>query len=82
MLYQGTRQGTRQGYLNENGNFRKGNQSCMVTELHMGAILTKMTILRKELFKGGKLFILSFGIEALTFFKMYLYIFIAVSINV
>ena len=38
-------QGTRQGYLNENGNFKKGNQSCMFTEFHMGAILTKMTSL-------------------------------------
>ena len=28
-----------------NGNFKKGNQSCMVTELHMGAILTKIQIL-------------------------------------
>ena len=29
-------QGTRQGYLNENGKFNKGNQSCMITQLHMG----------------------------------------------
>ena len=29
----------------QNDNFEKGNQSCMVTEFHMGAILPKMTIL-------------------------------------
>ena len=33
-----------QSCLNENDNFEtKGNQSCMVAEFHMGAILTKMT---------------------------------------
>ena len=33
-------------HLNENDNFKTGKQSCMVTELHMGAILTKMTMLQ------------------------------------
>ena len=32
-----------QGYLNENDYFKKRNQSFIVTELHMGAILMKMT---------------------------------------
>ena len=34
-------------HLNENDNFKTGKQSCMVTELHMGAILTKMTIVKR-----------------------------------
>ena len=43
------------GYLNENCNSKKGKQSCMGTELHMEAILTK--IYENVNFKKWKLII-------------------------
>ena len=38
-----------QGCLNENDNFKKGNQTCMIKDIHMGAILTKMKIIKGEI---------------------------------